>query len=95
MPEKKQLEWSMRSLRNIEAIRDYIAPDNPAASRAVLNEIRKAAMGLRDSPMIGHPGRRPGTRELVLNRYPYTLIYRLTAQRIGIVAVLHQSKKYD
>lgn len=95
MPEKKQLEWSPRTRRNIEAIRDYIAPDNPVAAASVLDEIRKAALRLRDFPMIGHAGRRQGTRELVLTRYPYILIYRLTPKRIGIVAVLHQSMKYD
>ena len=90
MPEKKLLEWSPRAQRNIEAIRDYITPDNPVAARSVLDEICQAAERLRDFPMLGHPGRRSGTRELVLTRYPYILIYRLTQKRIGIVTVLHQ-----
>ncbi|OGB26380.1 MAG: hypothetical protein A3I66_05925 [Burkholderiales bacterium RIFCSPLOWO2_02_FULL_57_36] len=94
MPEKKPLEWSPRAQRNIESIRDYIAVDNPVAAQSVLGEIRRVAESLRNFPMMGHAGERVGTRELVLSKYPYTLIYRLTPKKIGIVAVTHQSRKY-
>ncbi len=87
MPEKKPLEWSPRSQRNIEFIRDYIAANNTVAAQSVLDEIRRAAESLRNFPMLGHIGQRAGTRELVLSKYPYTLIYRLTQKKIGIVAV--------
>ena len=93
MPEKKLLEWSPRSQRNIESIRDHIAADNPAAAQSVINAIRRAADGLRNFPVMGHAGQRLGTRELVLSKYPYTLIYRITPKNIGIVAVMHQRQK--
>ena len=70
MPDKRSIEWSPLSQRNVEAIRDYIALDNAVASRSVIAGIRKAAYSLRDFPMLGHVGRRAGTRELVLARYP-------------------------
>jgi toxin ParE1/3/4 len=94
MPEKKQLEWSPRSRRNIEFIRDFIAPENPSAAQSVLDEIRNTASSLQEFPAIGHTGKRKGTRELVLRKYPYTIIYRVTAKKIGIVAVLHQARQY-
>lgn len=93
MPEKKPLEWSPRSRRHIEFIRDYIAADNPVAAQSVLDEIRRAAENLCNFPMLGHVGQRAGTRELVLSKYPYTLVYRLTTKKIGIVAVMHQARK--
>jgi len=70
MPEKKPLEWSPKSQRNIEFIRDYIAADNPTAAQSVIDEIRRAADNLRSFPMIGHEGKRAGTRELVLDEIP-------------------------
>lgn len=94
MSEKKPLEWSVRSRRNLTAIYDHIAPENHAAALAVLNEIRETGLKLSNFPMLGHIGRRSGTRELVLPRYPYTLVYRVYAARLVIVAVLHQSRKY-
>ena len=94
MSEKRPLEWSPRSQRDIEAIHDYIALDNPVAAQSVIAEIRKAANSLRTLPMLGHVGKCPGTRELVLARFPYTLVYRLAPAKISIAAVLHQSRQY-
>jgi len=94
MSEKRPLEWSPRSRRNIELIYDYIAADNPAAAQLVLDEIRRAAESLPNFPMLGHVGYRVGIRELVMSKYPYTLIYRVTSKKIGVVAVIHQSRKH-
>lgn len=94
MNEKKLLEWSIRSLSNVASIEEYIEADNPAAAHKVLGEIRKAAHCLTDFPMLGHTGQRAGTRELVLTKYPFTIIYRLTANKVFILAVAHQSKKH-
>ncbi|MDD5395635.1 MAG: type II toxin-antitoxin system RelE/ParE family toxin [Thiothrix sp.] len=90
---KRPLEWSPRSQRNVESIRDYIAADNPPAAARVVAELIKAVEKLPSFPLLGHTGRRTGTRELVLTRYPYTIIYRLTQKKIAIVAVLHQSRQ--
>jgi toxin ParE1/3/4 len=86
--------WSIHSRNNVADIQDYLVSKNPVAAGLVLDAIRNAAMGLRDFPLIGHPGRRASTRELVLPKYPYTVIYRVTASKVIIVAVLHQRQKH-
>lgn len=93
MSEKKRLEWSYRAALNVEGIRDYIERDNAKAAQNVLSEIRKSARHLLEFPFTGHEGKRAGTRELVLPKYPYTILYRLTAGKVRIVAVLHQALK--
>jgi len=92
MSAKKQLELSARSIANIEAIRLYIAADNPAAAERVIESVLAAADRLMDFSMLGHVGRRLGTRELVLTKYTYTIIYRLTSKKVIIAAVIHQSR---
>jgi toxin ParE1/3/4 len=94
MGARKQLEWSFRSLENVIKIEERIALENPAAARKVTSTILATAEQLRDLPMLGRSGRRAGTRELVITRYPYFISYRLTARKITIVAVIHQSRKY-
>lgn len=94
MGAKKLLEWSFRSLENVINIEEHIALENPAAARKVTSTILATAEQLRDQPMLGRSGRRAGTRELVIARYPYFISYRLTASKITIVAVIHQSRKY-
>jgi len=91
---KKQLEWSVRATANVLQIEDYIAAENPFAAKKVTGEILNVAQNLCDFPMLGHPGRRAGTREIVIPHYPYLISYRLTARKITIVAVIHQSRKY-
>lgn len=94
MPEKKLLEWSPRSERNVRRIRAYIATDNPKAAQDVVDEIVISAAGLRNFPLIGKLSDAAGVRELVLAKYPYTLIYRVSPDKIRIVAVLHQSQDH-
>lgn len=94
MGEKRLLEWSIRSSANVADIRDYIANDNPQAAQNVLSEIRRVANSLCAFPMLGHVGRRAGTRELVVTRYPYLIVYRLSPKKAHILAVVHQSRKH-
>ena len=93
MDEKRLLEWSIRSSTNVAGIWDYIASDNPQAAQNVLDEIRRVAKSLCNFPMLGHGGRRAGTRELVITRYPYLIIYRSDAKKVHILSVVHQSRK--
>ena len=72
----------------------HIAADDPATALKVESCIFAAAENLEDFPMLGHAGQRAGTRELVLPKYPYTIVYRLTANKVRIVAVTHQSRKH-
>jgi toxin ParE1/3/4 len=93
MQSKKRLEWSKRAEKRLEAIYDYIALENTVAAKKVAIHLLDSALSLVNFPELGHSGKREGTRELVLARYPYTLIYKLSAARIVIVAVVHQRQK--
>ncbi len=67
MAGKKQLEWSRRAETNLDAIFDYIATDNLHAAESVIALLLKTAVQLTDFPLMGHAGRRSGTRELPLH----------------------------
>jgi plasmid stabilization system protein ParE len=92
---RKRLEFSLRALRDIERIEDYyaeIAGEAVAekATAAILAQSRKiAALGL-----LFRPGIRSGTRECVMTRFPYTIVYRSTSQVISVIRVLHQRAEY-
>ncbi len=77
----------------MKAIRDYLALDNLVIANAVVSFIAEAAEGLMQNPFIGKSGR-PNYRELVLSKYPYTIHYRVYAHKVGVVAVVHQTRKY-
>lgn len=90
----KPLEWSKRSLADTDSIFIFHAEvaSLPAASH-VRAAIAQAARVLQENPLAFRPGR-SGTREFVMQRYPFTLVYRVYAGKIRIVRVLHQARDY-
>ena len=87
--------WSRRAIRNIRAARAYIARENPVAATAVTERIiQQVEMLLDFSPGIGRPGRITGTRELVIARTPYVVVYRIGPEQVEILAVFHHARNW-
>ena len=81
--------WTEAALRDLAALRAYIARDNSAAADRQVNIIVEAAFGLAQFTHSGRTGRRAGTRELIVGRTPYLVPYRLRGDSIEILRVLH------
>ncbi len=92
---KKQLEITARALRDIEGIETYYLE---TASEAVANRVVDAVLAeaekLAELDLTYRPGIREGTRECVMKKFPYTLIYVTTPRRVKIARVLHQRVEY-
>jgi toxin ParE1/3/4 len=75
---------------------EYIARDNPVAALDQLDEIERQSDLLADHPEMGRKGRKQGTRELVINRTPFILVYRVRskAKRVEILRVLHGAQHW-
>jgi addiction module RelE/StbE family toxin len=89
---QKHVEYSTRAKNNLTNIKEFIALDNVSAATRVIESIIEAADGLAEFSTMGKTGEIAGTRELVISKYPYTIIYRLTADKVRVIAVLHQSQ---
>ena len=86
--------WTARALRDLAALRAYISQDNlPAAERQV-EFVLAAVAGLARFPDIGRPGRRSGTRELVVGRTPYLVPYRVRGELVEVLRVLHGRQRW-
>jgi toxin ParE1/3/4 len=80
--------------RDLIAILDYIAEDNPSAAFDVVDQIAAAALRLRDFPLSGREGELRETRELVIPGLSYLLIYRVREATIEILRVLHGAQQW-
>jgi len=80
-----QITWTEPALRDLAAVRAYIAGDNPSAAARRIALVVQVAGNLIRFPNIG----RPGARELVVAGTPYLLPYRIAADRLEILRVLH------
>jgi toxin ParE1/3/4 len=89
-----EIVWRRAALNDLEAIREFIRQDNPDAARRVHTAIRAAVDSLAEHPNFGRVGRVEGTRELVLPRLPYIIVYRVVAEQIRILAVIHTARQW-
>jgi len=91
-----QLVWTPRAREARQAAVEYIAQDNPNAALDQLDEIERQTDLLLQQPEIGRVGRMQGTRELVISRTPFIVVYRVRprARRVEILRVLHGSQQY-
>ena len=91
---KKQLEWSRRSAQDLLDIEEYIAQDNQSAADAVIAHMQQRALMLEADPLLGKRRLASPHRELVLTRYPFTIIYRVRGSRVLISRMLHQKRQF-
>lgn len=90
-----RIRWLSQALQDLDDEAEYIAQDNPAAARYVVQRIVDAINLLPGNPALGHPGRIHGTRELVVPDTRYIVPYRFRPrlQRIEILRIFHTSRK--
>ena len=88
------LVWLKRALNDRDAQLDYIAQDNPLAAIAQGDRIEDQVDQLLQHPSMGRPGRKQGTRELVISRTPFIVVYRIKGKRIELLRLLHGSQKW-
>lgn len=72
----------------------YLARYNPAAAEAAVTAILDAALSLSAYPELGRPAVLSKTRELIVARLPYTIVYRVLAKKVQILRIIHQSQKF-
>jgi addiction module RelE/StbE family toxin len=82
-----------RALRHLKQIHAYIAKDDPAAAKHVVERINEVTSRLSFMPMSGRPGVVKGTRLVVIPDLPYIVVYRIRAGNVEILVVLHTARQ--
>jgi len=89
-----EIIWRAAAIRDLGAIREFIAKDDPKAADRVRRAIRTAVERLAAHPNLGRAGRVEGTRELVISGTPYIVAYRVAEGSLRILAVIHGSRQW-
>lgn len=88
------LVWLRRAIADRDAQLDYIAQDNPGAAIEQGDRIAHQVALLAEHPEMGRAGRKQGTRELVISRTPFIVVYRVRSERIELLRLLHGAQQW-
>jgi toxin ParE1/3/4 len=85
--------WRRSASDDLATILAYIANEDPQAARRLKERVESAVLPLAQHPYLYRHGRVPGTREVVIHPN-YILVYRIDAECIEVVSVLHSRQEY-
>ncbi len=86
------ITWAPEARRQIHEIWHYIALDDPQAADRMLTRLVTVVESLAHFPHLGRPGRE-GSRELVVARTHFIVIYRVKGEEIKIGTVVHGAQR--
>ena len=88
-----RVRWLRKAIASLEAEAEYIAAENRIAAVEMFIYVKAKVDALGDFPATGRPGRIPNTRELVIDRYPYIVPYRVIGDELQVLRVFHTRRK--
>lgn len=86
-----KVSWTLSAEQDRADIVDFIAQDNPLAAIRMDELFGSSASRLARHPLMGRPGRVPGTREWVPHEN-YRLVYEVQADTVWILALVHTAR---
>ena len=89
-----QIRYSDDAIADLQALREYIALNNPSAASRVAAHIRRSVDRLATHPKFGKVGRVERTRELASPKFPYTIVYEEDQGDCMVLRVLHQAMRW-
>jgi plasmid stabilization system protein ParE len=88
----RELEYLDEALQEAEAVARWYAERSATAATAFAAEIDEAESDILRLPEAW-PAFHHGTRRYLLRRFPFSVVYRVEARRILIVAVAHARRR--
>ena len=90
-----QIRWAPTALNDFKTISYRVERQrNLATANRVCRQIYNAIQTLRLHPHIGRPGTEEGTRELVITKSPYIVVYRLQSEAVQILRIWHGAQDW-
>jgi len=87
-----RIRWTPAAADDLQQIHDYLSEHEPHLARSTVIAVRDAIYSLRRFPRRGRPGAVEGTRELVHERLPYIVAYRVKEDVSEILHIWHADR---
>ena len=89
-----RVRWTPASADDLQHIGEYLKEHNPAVAQSTVETLYEAAQSLTRFPYRGRIGQQEGTREWVVSRLPYVIVYEVDEEIVNISRVLHGSQDW-
>jgi toxin ParE1/3/4 len=89
-----QLRWTTAATSDLEAIANYLFDNSPQNAAQLIRKVYEAPLRLINFPNLGRPGKKEGTRELVLTPLPYVVVYQIVNGALFVVRILHGAQDW-
>lgn len=86
------VEFHPAALREVEEAQGWYEERSLFAASAFLRELTTAVRRIRQAP-DRYPAAEAGTRRILLERFPFTIYYRVRQSTLIVVAVAHQKRR--
>jgi plasmid stabilization system protein ParE len=84
-----RIEWTVKAATQLKKNQRYYLNIDRQVARLLAMRVDSAVYRLRVLPDSGRPGICPGTRECVVRRSPYIVVYRVAGDAVQILTVWH------
>jgi addiction module RelE/StbE family toxin len=88
------LRWTQEAANDLEHIADYLLTHAPDRAPELVRAVYDAPSALLTFPNRGRPGKKEGTRELVLTPLPCIVVYTVRGDVIFVVRILHSAQQW-
>lgn len=88
-----RIRWTPAAADDLQHIHDYLCEHEPNLARPTVIALREAILSLRKLPNRGRPGAVEGTRELLHDRLPYIVAYRVKEDVVEVLHIWHPSQE--
>ena len=88
------VRWTRQALRDLDQLRDYTFRYSRRGAEKLVAKIDRSLQLLASHPEMGRLGRIEGTRELIVPRTPYIVVYQLAADQIRLLAIIHSARRW-
>ncbi len=88
-----ELQHSKKATQDLDRIATYYEAQSPGLGYNFASYYNQQISMLKTFKALCRPGIRAGTREMVLQKFPYIVVYKVKAMHIQIVTIYHQKLK--
>jgi len=88
------LRWSVSAARDLEQIADYLFDKTPQHAPRLIRSLYRAVGSIGTFQKRGRPGKKAGTRELVVPALPYIAVYEVRSDFVYVVRILHGAQQW-